>query len=320
MMLQRILITGGAGFIGSHTVDLLLQQGKQVIVLDNLFSGKLENLNLKHPDLEFIEGDVLEYPLVEELVENCDAVIHLAAISSVPHSIEEPLYSFQVNTQGFLHVLQAVHKSHRLIRLIYASSAAVYGEIDKLPCDDDKPLQSKPLSACALQKRHAEQYADLYNHLYGIKSLALRYFNIYGDRQNPQDASVIIQFLEAYKKDEDLIIYGDGKQSRDFIHVSDIAKANHLAIESNYNGVLNIGTGTPHTLLQIIDEIKFAGQKPAKLQFTDSRPSDITASYAATKKATKHLNFTSSISIQEGIKALYDKHQGGELNYYENEQ
>lgn len=311
MMSQRILITGGAGFIGSHTVDLLLQQGKQVVVLDNLFSGKLANLNLKHPDLEFIEGDILEYPLVKELVANCDAVIHLAAISSVPQSIEEPIYSFQVNTQGFLHILQAVYDSKRPIRLIYASSAAVYGEIVQPPCDDEKPLQSKPLSPYALQKIQAEEYADLYKRLHGIKSLALRYFNVYGERQYPKSpySGVISRFLEAYKNDEEITIYGDGEQSRDFIHVNDIAKANQLAIESDYTGILNIATGKPQTLLRLIEDIKLAGKKPVKLHFEPARPSDIRASYATIQKAEKYLNFNYSIDLSEGIKRLYAKTQ-----------
>ena len=140
---QKILVTGGAGFIGSHTVDLLLEEGKEVVVLDNLSSGKLENLNLQDPNLEFIEGNVLEYPYLEELVRDCDAILHLAAIVSVPESIENPIFSFQVNTQGFLHALQAVYKAPRHIRLVHASSAAVYGNVTELPCRDDKPLSTE---------------------------------------------------------------------------------------------------------------------------------------------------------------------------------
>ena len=194
---QHILVTGGAGFIGSHTVDLLLRQGKHVIVLDNLSSGKLENLNLQHPDLEFVEGDILEYPLIEDLLRGCDALLHLAAISSVQLSIDNPLYSFQVNTLGFLHVLQAIYKTKRPIRLVYASSAAVYGEVKELPCRDDTLLSGTLLSPYALQKRQDEEYAELYARLHAIQSLALRYFNVYGPRQDPHSpySGVISRFF-----------------------------------------------------------------------------------------------------------------------------
>ncbi len=151
-MMQRILVTGGAGFIGSHTVDLLLQQGADVVVLDNLSSGKLNNVNLRHPNLEFIEGDILELPFVEELIASCDAVLHLAAITSVPVSIEDPIYSFQINTQGVLHMLEGIRKARRPIRFVYASSAAVYGNTTELPCRDDRVIQTAAVSPYALQK------------------------------------------------------------------------------------------------------------------------------------------------------------------------
>lgn len=305
-MIQKILITGGAGFIGSHTVDVLLNQDKQVIVLDNLLSGQLTNLNMQHPNLEFVEGDVLEYPLLFDLLKDCDAVLHLAAISSVPQSMENPIYSFQVNTQGFLHVLEAVRKKGQKTRLIYASSAAVYGEIKELPCSDIKPLTGTPLSPYALQKIHIEDYAKLYSQLYGIESLGLRYFNVYGKRQDPHSpySGVISRFLERYRQDSELTIYGDGLQSRDFIQVSDVAKANALALESQYAGMLNIATGEPQTLLQLIECIEKAGQKPAKIRFEEARQGDIKASYATTELAEEKLKFRASIPLQEGVKSL----------------
>jgi UDP-glucose 4-epimerase len=300
--IHRILVTGGAGFIGSHSVDLLLAQGKEVVVLDNLSSGKLDNLNLQHPDVEFIEGDVLEYPFLEELVSSCDAVLHLAALVSVPASIEHPIFSFQVNTQGFLHVLQAAHKAPHPVRVVHASSAAVYGNITEFPCREDLPLSSAALSPYALQKIHTEDYAKLYLLLHGIKSLSLRYFNVYGSRQDPSSpySGVISRFINAYKKGEQLSVYGDGMQSRDFIHVSDVARANWLALENDYTGALNIATGKPTTLLQVIEYLNI-GREAAKVQFLPPRTGDIRESYAATQMAEKHIGFKASIPPKQGL-------------------
>ena len=305
-MIQRILVTGGAGFIGSHTVDWLLRQGKQVVILDNLTSGKLSHLDLQHPDLEFIEGDVLEFPLVLDLLNGCDAVLHLAAIASVPRTIEDPVYTFQVNTQGFLHVLQAIRIAKRPIRLVYASSAAVYGEATALPCRDDLPLSGVPLSPYALQKIHAEDYAALYARLHGVNSLGLRYFNVFGQRQDPDSpySGVITKFINAYKSGVELKIFGDGKQSRDFIHVSDVAKANYLALTGDYYGVLNIATGQPESLLHMIQYMESAGKKPATVVHEPARVGDILNSYAATKMAEQHLEFKYSVSLKEGIELM----------------
>jgi UDP-glucose 4-epimerase len=304
--LSRILVTGGAGFIGSATVDLLLKKGKQVVVLDNLFSGKVSNLDLTNPCVEFVEGDVLEYSLLESLVKTCDAVLHLAAIASVPFSIENPMYTLQVNTQGFLHVLEAVRKAGHPVRLVYASSAAVYGDDKDLPCRDDKSLPELPLSPYALQKWHCEQYAALYNQLHKVPSLGLRYFNVYGEKQDPASpySGVISRFLEAYKQDKELKIFGDGKQSRDFIYVNDVANANLLALKAECKGAMNIATGKPETLLQLAEYIKQAGARQLKLKFEPSRAGDIRESYAATQLALHELGFKYDVPLQQGIKTL----------------
>jgi UDP-glucose 4-epimerase len=304
---ERILVTGGAGFIGSHTVDLLLKEDKQVVVLDNLSSGKILNLDLQHPNLEFIEGDILEYPLVADLLVGCDAVMHLAAIASVPLSIENPIYTFQVNTQGFLHVLEAVRKAKRAIRIVYASSAAVYGEANDLPCRDDMPLSNRALSPYALQKVNNEQYAALYTTLYDIPSLALRYFNVYGPRQDPASpySGVISRFLEKYLNGEELIVFGDGQQSRDFIYVKEVALANWQAIQSNHQGALNIATGQAQTLLNLITCIEAAGHKPTHYKLEAARVGDIKSSFATVKLAEQHLGFKYTVSLADGVKDLF---------------
>lgn len=304
--MKRVLVTGGAGFIGSHTTERLLEQDIQVTVLDNLSSGKLTNLNLAHPNLEFVEGDVLEFPLVSDLIIGCDAVLHLAAIASVPLSIENPIYSFQVNMQGFLHVLEAIRTSGRHIRLVYASSAAVYGDAKQLPCSDDQTLQGDLLSPYALQKLDNELYADLYARQHEVPSLGMRYFNAYGHRQDPNSpySGVISRFLDAYQNDKALTIYGDGQQSRDFISVNDIARANVLALHSDYHGVLNIATGTAETLLNMIKYLEVAGGHPAIVTHKDARAGDIRASYASTEKAKQHLDFEYEVPLSKGLKVL----------------
>jgi UDP-glucose 4-epimerase len=306
MTLQRILMTGGAGFIGSHTVDLLLSKGWQVLVLDNLSSGQLNNLDLQHPRIEFVEGDVLNYPLVVKLLSGCDAVLHLAAMTSVPRSIEDPIYSFQVNTQGFLHVLQAVRQARRFIRVVYASSAAVYGNTLVLPCRDDVPLTNEPLSPYAAQKTHCETYAALYRQLYGVPSLGLRYFNVYGLRHDPDSlyGGVVNQLLAAYQQNKSFTIFGDGLQSRDFIYVADVARANYLALQGRYVGVLNIATGIPSTLLDLIDNLQAVYQKRLDFHFAAVREGDIRASYACINATQQYLNFCYAVSLQEGMRRM----------------
>lgn len=305
MKKKRILVTGGAGFIGSHTVDALLADGREVVVLDNLSSGKLENLNLQHPNLEFIEGDILEYPLIESLLPGCDAVLHLAAIASVPLTIAEPIYSMQVNTQGLLHILQAINKAQRQIRLVYASSAAVYGETPP-PCSDALPLTAPALSPYALQKAHDEDYAGLYERLFAVKSLGLRYFNVYGLRQDPHSpySGVISRFLDSYRQDTELTVFGDGKQCRDFIHVSDVAAANMLALDSEFVGALNIATGRPQTLIELIAAISQAGGRTAKVRFESARVGDIVSSFGSADTAEFALGFVAKMGLEQGIKSM----------------
>lgn len=304
--MNKILITGGAGFIGSHTADLLLQAGKKVIAFDNLSTGKITNLNLFHPELEFIPGDVLDYPVLLTQVKRCDAVLHLAALPSVPESIADPVNSLRVNTQGFLHVLQAVRESGKTMRLVHASSAAVYGSAAELPCNDETELPLAPLSPYALEKANNERYADLYARLFGIQSLALRYFNVYGPRQDPRSpySGVISRFIEHYKMQLDITVWGDGAQSRDFIYVGDVARANVAALFNDNVGAMNVATGTPETLLNLISYIEQAGGTPAQVVFGEQRAGDIRESYARTRKAETQLAFHYTTKLTEGIRLL----------------
>jgi len=305
--MKYILITGGAGFIGSHTVDFFLQQDIQIVVFDNLATGKITNLNLFHPNLRFVQADILDYKILAAEIAKCDAVLHLAALPSVQQSIENPIESLQINTQGFLHVLQAIReaqqKNKKTIRLIYASSAAVYGAEAPLPCSDEIPLPLNVLSPYALEKANNERYAALYATLFGIKSIGLRYFNVYGTRQIPSSpySGVISKFIANYQKKEPILIFGDGTQSRDFIHVSDIAKANWLAVQSDYCGALNIATGVPETLINLISYIEKAGGYSAGTQFSAPRVGDISISYASTTQSEKALPFRYTTKLADGI-------------------
>ena len=305
-MINKVLITGGAGFIGSHTVDFLLSKNISVTVLDNLSTGKLSNLNLKSPLLRFVEGDVLDYDLLKKEIAQSDAVLYLAALPSVPKSIEDPIQSHQFNTVGFLHALQAIREAERTIRFVYGSSASIYGDSKSLPCSDEDYSPHQTLSPYALQKIQNEQYADLYARLFGIHSLTLRYFNVYGSRQDPKSvyAGVISRFIDCYKNGEIIKIFGDGNQSRDFIHVNDVARANYLALQNSYQGVLNIATGKAETLSNVISYLEEIGGKKAQLEFESARLGDIRASYAKTAKTKQHLDFRHEISLREGIELM----------------
>lgn len=306
--MKKILVTGGAGFIGSHTVDLLLEKGFSVIVYDNFTTGKLTNLNLFHSGLQVIQGDILDYSKLFKEMSRCDAVLHLAALSSVPQSIEDPVRSLQVNVQGFLNVLQAIREMPKSLRLVFASSASVYGDAIELPCRDDVPLAALALSPYALEKANNERYAELYARLFGIRSLGMRYFNVYGPRQDPKSpySGVISKFIEQYQKNEAIKIFGDGEQSRDFIYVADIARANVAALESEYCGVLNIATGVPESLKNLVRYIEQVGGREAQVEYVAPRAGDILKSYATTEKAREVLGFESEKRLEQGIGLLVE--------------
>lgn len=304
--MKKILVTGGAGFIGSHTVDLLLENGFSVIVYDNFSSGKLPNLNLFHSQLEVVQGDILDYPKLLKEMARCDAVLHLAAMISVPLSIENPVQSLNVNMLGFLNILQAIRELNKPIRLVYASSAAVYGNAEKLPCRDDVPLSAPVLSPYALEKMNNENYSDLYFRLFEIGGLGLRYFNVYGPRQDPKSpySGVISKFVDQYRKGEPIKIFGDGEQTRDFIYVTDVAKANLMALQNDYCGVLNIATGVPESLKKLVQYIEQVGGKPTTIEYAHARPGDVVHSYASVEKAKMYLDFQSNIGLERGVDLL----------------
>ena len=306
--MKQVLITGGAGFIGSHSADALLGQGFAVRVLDDFSNGKHANLNtaaLRSGQLTLIEGDVRDAATVDAGVAGVDAVLHLAAQVSVPRSVADPVASSTHNIAGFLNVLDAVRR-HKVPRMVYASSAAVYGVPEALPLLETHT--AKPLSPYGLEKFINDRYAALYRELYGVSSVGMRYFNVYGPRQDPKSpyAGVISKFADGLEGANPLRVFGDGSQTRDFVYVGDVARANALALQADVTGVLNVGTGTSVTLLELIQAMKEAFGKPAQVRHEPPANGDIAHSATNPARLQQTLGWQPATSFVQGLRALAD--------------
>lgn len=300
-----VLVTGGAGFIGSHTVDLLLTKNFSVRVLDNFSSGSRSNLPGEHQRLQIIEGDITDSNDTNTAMQNVDLCIHLGAQVSVINSIQAAGFSAQQNILGFVNVIEAMRK-HNVARLVYASSAAAYGRPAELPLQETSPL--RPASPYGLEKQVNEQYAQLYSNLHQLSACGLRYFNVYGPRQNPDSpyAGVIALFVEKIRNKQPLTIFGDGLQTRDFIFVHDVARANLAALNSRYNGTCNVATGNSTTLLELIRVLEELCGGQADKKFAPPRAGDIARSAATVKQLTRRLGVTACVDLQQGLRALLD--------------
>ena len=303
----RTLVTGGTGFIGSHTVDRLISAGVEVTVLDNLHTGRLENIeqHKQNKKFRFVKGDIRNFRLVKQLVKDTDAVLNLAAIVSVPLSIEKPLFVNDVNLKGALNLLKACVDSN-VKRFVQVSSAAVYGDAQTLPVREDfKPM---PLSPYAVSKLAADNYAMAFNQIYGLETVCLRYFNVFGPRQaNNPYSGVITIFANALLNNQQPKIFGDGKQTRDFVFVEDVVSANLLALTKKeaVGEIFNVATGkavTINKLLQILQKI--TGKKNLKPVHAESRGGDIRHSYASIEKARLLLGYKPVFSLEKGLKNL----------------
>jgi len=317
----RILVTGGAGFIGSHIVDQLLADELEVSVLDNLSSGKKENVaqHLNKKNLHFIKGDVRDTETVKKAVKNVDAVIHEAALVSVTRSVENPFLTNEVNVGGTLNLLKACLDTG-VKRFVYASSSSVYGEIETLPKKETLP--TRPISPYAASKLAAENYCKAFYKVYGLETVSLRYFNVYGPRQTYGPYSgVITTFINRLLNDEPPIIYGDGTQTRDFTNVQDVVQASLLSLKSkNVVGEeFNVATGTPTTINQLAEMLlDITGKTHLRPKHVDPRRGDIKHSYADISKAKKVLRYMPKIILKDGLKSiveLYMKHNGCEKNW-----
>jgi nucleoside-diphosphate-sugar epimerase len=306
---RRILVTGGAGFIGSHLVGALLERGDVVRVLDNFSAGKRSNLEAAcsgrdlAQNIEVIEGDIRNFELTLTAMSGMDAVCHQAAVGSVPRSVADPVTTHQVNADGTLNVFLAARDAG-VGRVIYASSSAVYGDSDRLPRREGE--EGRPLSPYALTKQVNDHYGRLCAQLYGLQTIGLRYFNVYGPRQDPKSeyAAVIPRFAAALLSGDRPVIYGTGEQSRDFTYVRDVVRANFLALEAGPEACgesYNVGSGGACNLLELLGLLQDLLGTGVEPRFAPPRPGDVLHSSADPTLAMRMLGFAACHDLKQGL-------------------
>tara|TARA_R110000787_G_scaffold35490_3_gene91140 strand:- start:3825 stop:4808 length:984 start_codon:yes stop_codon:yes gene_type:complete len=310
---KKILITGGAGFIGSNLSEVLLEKGNKVICLDNFATGKRENIAhlLSNPNYTLIEGDIRNLDDCKKAVEGVEYVLHQAALGSVPRSIKDPITSNDVNVGGFLNMLVASRDAN-VKRFIYAASSSTYGDSKALPKVEDEI--GKPLSPYAITKYVNELYADVFSKTYGLETIGLRYFNVFGRKQDPNGAyaAVIPKFVSQFMSGESPVINGDGEYSRDFTYIDNVIQANLLSIVAEsgeaVNTVYNVAYGERNTLNDLVNYLKdFLSAYDSKIKdielvYGPNRVGDIPHSLASVDKAKKLLNYQPQYSLQAGLK------------------
>lgn len=309
--MKKALVTGGAGFIGSHLVDALVARGVDVTVLDDLSTGKRENIAHHGSNVTFIEGSIVDYDTVVRSAEGADVIFHLAAVASVPKSIEHPIETHETNTTGTLAVFEAARK-HNVKKVIYASSSAVYGDLPDPSADGAKTELSPccPKTPYGLHKMIGEGYARLFHELHGIKAIGLRCFNVYGSRQDASSpySGVISLFAKLLQEGKSTTIYGDGTATRDFVHVSDVVEANLLAAESDVDlDVFNIATGKEVSINDLLKTMNEALGTNITPIYVPERAGDIKRSVADISKAQTMLGWSPKMSLQQGILELLRK-------------
>jgi UDP-glucose 4-epimerase len=303
----KVLVTGGAGFIGSHLVPNLLNKNYRVTVFDNLFTGKIENLKevIENPYFTFVRGDIRSIDQLNSAMKNVKAVIHLAALIDVSTSVNNPLETNLVNVTGTLNTLQEAVKN-KVEKLVFASSTAIYGDAKTLPIIENASI--KPISPYAASKVSGESYLTAYNACYGLETVALRFFNVYGPKnENSPYSGVITKFIKLAKQMRPLTIEGDGEQTRDFVYVEDIARAIIAALETPAIGgeAFNICTGIPTSINQLAKTInEFADNKLQTTNFLP-RTGDIRHSHGDPSKAAKSLKFKPEVKLKDGLKMLW---------------
>jgi nucleoside-diphosphate-sugar epimerase len=297
--MAKIIVTGGAGFIGSNLTDALIEKGHEVLIIDNLSTGKKQHLN---PRAKFFKKDIRDFDKIKSLFKGVDFVFHQAALPRVPLSVEKPKETNDINVGGTINVLVAA-KDAQVKRVIYAASSSAYGNKVSMPMKEDMPCQ--PISPYGLQKYIGELYSKVFYEIYGLPTVSLRYFNVYGPRQPEEGAyvPVIGLFLTQKAKGEKLTITEDGEQTRDWTHVTDVVRANILAMESEKVGrgeVINIGAGKNHTVNEVAELIG------GETTHIPPRPGDVRDTLADIGKAKELLGWQPEITLEQGIKKLLE--------------
>lgn len=300
-MTKKYAITGGAGFIGSNLAEALAD-GSEVVVVDDLSSGKRENL--AGLDVELVEGSILDLDLLRGAFEGCACVFHQAAIASVQRSVEDPLQTSRVGVEGTLNVLVAARDAGAE-KVVFASSAAVYGDSPTLPKRED--MRPEPKSLYAVSKLAGEGFCLAFNEVYGMRNVVLRYFNVYGPRQDPNSeyAAVIPKFVSAYLAGKAPVIFGDGEQTRDFVYVKDVVRANILASEAGVPGVYNIASGARTSLNELAEMIRKISGSEVRPIYSEARAGDIRDSVADVTKARK-IGFQPEYALEEGLRGMIE--------------
>lgn len=296
----KIVITGGAGFIGSHIAEYWSNKGANVFVIDNLRSGYTKNIE-NFQNVTFVEGSITDKTLIEDVLEKADYVHHLAAMISVPESVHNPFECVEINVNGLLNVLEAA-KKHTIKKIVHSSSAAVYGDNPASP----KTISMKPLpkSPYGLTKLDGEYYLQMYYESFGLNTISLRYFNVFGPRQDPQSqyAAAIPIFVASALKNEDIIIYGNGEQTRDFVFVKDVVQANVLGAEQeSITGVYNIGNGYAISINKLVDMVLQLTKSSSKIIYKDERAGDIKHSLACIDESKSLLGFSPEYDLLKGL-------------------
>jgi nucleoside-diphosphate-sugar epimerase len=303
---MHCVVTGGAGFIGSHTVEELIRRGHSVVVFDDFSSGHEENLAAIRGPIEIVRGSVVDADALRQACRGANWVIHLAAQVSVPRSVADPLETNRTNVDGTLNVLLAARDAH-VSRVVLASSCAVYGDSPKLPKSES--MLPAPTSPYGVSKLTAEFYARALAALYGVETVSLRYFNVFGPRQDPGSAysGVLSLFCKALRDGTPVIVYGDGEQSRDFVYVENVVQANLRACEApNVSGfVFNVGTGTRSNLNQTLKLLEKISARQARAQYTSPRVGDIRDSQADVAFAWQKLGYESTVDFEEGLRRTW---------------
>ena len=304
----KCLVTGGAGFIGSNLADELIRQGAKVTIIDNLSTGSQENLADIRGDFEFVKADHNDSDLVRPAIDGVDVVFHQAALPSVPRSVENPVETHQACVNATFNLLH-IAKEAGVRRFVYAASSSAYGDQEVLP--KVETMRPEPLSPYAAAKLAGEYYCSVFNNVYGLETIALRYFNVFGPRQDPSSAysGVISRFIDALMKGDTPVIYGDGEQTRDFTYIANVVNANINAAQTDkgIGEVMNAANGERVSLNQLLDALKtITGREGVDAEYRDARTGDVKHSQADNRCAVECLGYEKLVGLEEGLQRTID--------------